>query len=160
MCKQDQSLHLCSCSELSTEKIKKLFSSELKRLKRNESFPLIKWKLSKYLGYEWSGMDGMLFQPTDKLTAELTAEYLCVEMNRRHCFDFSFSPTEGDSITFELEQIDKNGKSIKKLLDYQFASLIFKNNEWTIDSYNDFYDKTEEIERGVLKYTNRNSSKE
>ena len=153
MCTQDLSLHLCSCSDISSEKIKKLFSSELDQLKRKkESFLLIKWKLFKYIAYEWNGMDGMLFSPTDKLTSEVTVEYLCAEMNNRNCFDFAYSPTEGDNIVFEVEKIGKGGRPKIKQPRYLFNSLIFKDNQWTIDSYNPFYDKTEEIGKGVLKY--------
>jgi len=160
VCAQDHSLQLCSCSDISSEKIKKLFSSELIQLKRKESFHLIKWKLHKYIKYEWSGMDGILFLPTDKLTSEITTNYLCAEMNNRNCFDFPFSPTEGDTIIFEVETINKSGRPLKKQAGYLFTSLIFRNKKWTIDSYNAFYDKTEEIKKGILVYRNGQSSEE
>lgn len=150
MCLQDHKLHLCGCSDSSPERMKKLFSSELKQLKRKEYFHLIKWTLYKYIKYEWSDMDGMLFLPTDKITAQLTTEYLCSEMNRGNCFDFEFTPTEGDSIIFEVEHINKNGRPLKQQPDTLFTSLIFRNNRWTIESYNAFYDKTEELKKGVI----------
>jgi hypothetical protein len=132
----------------------------LKQLKRKEYFQLIKWKLYRYIKYEWSGMDGMLFLPSDKITPEFTTEYLCAEMNIGNCFDFEFAPAEGDSIIFEVEHINRNGKPVKWQSDYLFTSLIFRNNQWAIESYNTFYDKTEELKTGVLTYRKVQVSRE
>jgi len=151
MCKQDYKIHLCTCSNVSSSGIKNILEDDLIKLKRNQTFNLIKWKLNRFMRNEWIGLDGLLFKPTDKLTTQITSVFLQDEMNLRNCFDFNYTPKQGDNIIFELEVINKNGKPIKNQSVNKFISLIYKNSKWNIDWYDPFYNTTEGIYKGIVK---------
>lgn len=158
MCNRTEKLELCACSDMSTNKIQELYSDELKRLEKKELLKVIKWKLNRFLGTEWSGMDGLMIMPSQNLTTELTETFVLDELNSQNCFDFDYKPNEGDNLIFEIGWLfNKRGKKIERELEYKYASYIFRNGEWKPDSYNPFYEKTEIINEGILKRTLRDN---
>ncbi|WP_299107160.1 hypothetical protein [uncultured Tenacibaculum sp.] len=137
---------------MNTDKIQKLYSDEIKSLGKKDFLKVIRWKLSKYLGHEWSGMDGLMIMPSKNLTQGLTENFVIEELNKQNCFDFDYIPNEGDNLIFEIGWLfNKRGKKIERELEYEYSSYIFKANKWKADSYNPFYEKTEIINEGILK---------
>lgn len=152
MCNRTERLELCACSDMNTVKIQELYSDEIKHLGKKDILKVIRWKLNRYLGKEWSGMDGLMIMPSQNLTKTLTEDFILKELNGQNCFDFDYKPTEGDNLIFEIGWLlNKRGKKINRELEYQYSSYIFKSGEWKADSYNPFYEKTEIINEGVLK---------
>ncbi len=142
MCKKNSKIHLCTCSNINK---KEFFAYD------NLNHPiLIKWTLYRFIKNEWVGMDGMLMEPIEEFSKELSANFFSNEMNSKNCFDFDYQPNEGDNIIFHLITYTKSGKKIKTSSQYknEFISLIYKRKQWGIDVYDPFYNTTEEIEKG------------
>jgi hypothetical protein len=152
MCNRTNKLELCACTDINVEKIQQLYSDEIRQLDKKEFLKVIRWKLSKYVGKEWSGMDGLMIMPSENLTHDLTENYILNELNEHNCFDFDYKPKEGDNLIFEIGWLfNKRGKKINRELNYAYSSYIYKNKKWIAESYNSFYEKTEIINEGILK---------
>lgn len=152
MCERSETLELCACSDMNTNKIQQLYADDIKRLDKKELLKVIRWKLNRYLGKEWSGMDGLLIMPSQNLTQELKENFILKELNKHNCFDFNYEPTEGDNLIFEIGWVfNKRGKRIQGKLAYEYSSYIFKSEAWKVDFYNPFYEKTEIIKEGIVK---------
>ncbi|WCM41040.1 hypothetical protein MG290_08710 [Flavobacterium sp. CBA20B-1] len=95
-------MELCTCSDLNTNKIQGLYSDEISRLGKKEFLKVIKWKLNRFLGAEWNGMDGLMIMPSQNLINELTENFILGELNIENCFDFEYQPNEGDNLIFEI----------------------------------------------------------
>ena len=148
MCEVTKHLKLCSC--LTDEKSETIHNKNSRRYKNylKQANPRnIVWTLHKYEGKQYLGMDGMLIPPADKLDEMFTAEYVKNELNKRNCFDFDYSPKEGDYLELRLNQTDKEARR----KEFKFLPFIFSNGQWTISSYNPFYEKTVEIRNGKVE---------
>lgn len=152
MCNRTNKLELCSCTDMSVNRIQRLYSEEIKLLDRKGILKVISWKLKKYVGHKSSEMDGLMIMPSENLTQELSEKYILKELNRANCFDFDYKPNKGDNLIFEIGWLfNKWGKRVNKKLEYEYSSFIFRDNKWIADSYNAFYEETEVIKEGVLK---------
>ena len=149
MCEVTKKLKLCSCTTNDvTDTIHNKKSRRYKNhLKQNNPSNII-WTLHKYEGTEYLGIDGVLIAPADKLDDLITAEYVKLELNKENCFDFAYSPQEGDYLELKFQRTNTKAK----FDDYKFLPYIFRNGQWTIDSYNSFYEKTVEIRKGKVKF--------
>jgi hypothetical protein len=116
MCQHLKKMTLCTCAA----KVEVVHNKKSRRNK-NKVFPdnKLTWTLYQYLGAYDSGMDGMLMEPSYRITAELTFEYILAELNARNCFDFEYNPNEGDNLIFYGPQ--------------GFMSFIFGNNRWAYE---------------------------
>ena len=148
MCELNNQFKLCSCSKSNTEIEHNKNSRRYKKKAIEQKSKKIIWTLSKYIGPEYIGMDGMLIGPVDKLNEKITADYVKFELNKHNCFDFEYTPKEGDYLTFTLDLTKK--EALRE--DYKYLPFIFKKGKWTINSYNSFYDKTIELNKGKLKF--------
>ena len=159
MCDRSNTLELCSCTDMSVQRIQELYIEEIKNLKRKELLKVVRWKLKKYIGHEWIGMDGLLISPSESITEALSQDFVLSQLNSKHCFDFDYEPKEGDNLILEIGwMFNKWKKSITKGIGHDYASFIFKNGKWIADYYNAFYEKTELITEGVLKNNPKDTS--
>lgn len=159
MCKRDFDIKLCACTDDSTKRIQELYKQEINSLGKKEFLKVIKWKLSKYIGREWSGMDGMMIMPTDKITEELTEEFLIEKLNQTDCFDFDYYPNDGDHLILEVGWLfNHRGKRIKRQVEYEYSSFIFRDQKWISETYNVFYEKTEMFKQGMMQTITTNKS--
>lgn len=148
MCKQSNQFKLCSCSDIKTKIVHNKNSRRYKNKLPEQKPKKIIWTLSKCEGSQYLGMDGMLIGPASKLTEKLTANYVKEELNTRNCFDFDYSPKEGDNLVLTPYLTKK--ESLKQ--EYEFLSFIFNNGQWILKSYNVFYDKVIEFKKGKLEF--------
>ena len=152
MCNRTEKLELCACLDMNTNKIQKLYSEEIKRLDKQELLKVAKWELNRFLGTTFSEMDGLVILPSQNLTKELSEEFILRELNNSNCFDFEYQPSEGDNLIFTIGWLfNKWGKKMNPEIEYKYSSYIFRSGEWKPDFYNPFYEKTEIINKGVLK---------
>ena len=152
MCKSNIDIHFCTCESEGTiihnknsRKFKKKFTEE-QYLEKS-----LIWKLFKYKGYEDTGMIGMIVMPKNKLTNQITAEYLLAQLNSKNVFDFDYRPNEGDNLVVEIDYKYKPLKKKRRNHIYSYMSFIFKKSLWIEDHYNGFYDQTELIKKGKVK---------
>lgn len=125
---------LCTCAP----EVDKIVHHKKSRRHKNKVLPdKLTWTLYRYLGAYDSGMDGMLMEPSYRITAELTFEYILAELNARNCFDFEYSPNEGDNLIVRGP--------------HGFMSFIYATNSWTYEMYNCFQERTEFIKKGHVR---------
>jgi len=148
MCEVTKYFKLCSCS--TDEKVDITHNKNSRRFKNfiQENNPSkIIWTLYKYEGQQYSGMDGLLIAPAEKIDEIFTAEYVKTELNKRHCFDFEYTPNEGDYLVLTIHYTKQEAKRN----EYKFLPFIYSNGQWTINSYNSFYEKIVELKNGIVK---------
>ncbi len=136
------SIILCTCDNLQN-----------KRTPIHENMNVrmtVKWTLFRFLKEEWSGMDGMLLEPAKAFSTTLTDSFFRDQLNMGNCFDFDYRPNEGDCIMFDLllskKAKHRSGDNIPK-----FISLIYRNQSWIIEKYDNFYTKLEKELSGLIK---------
>lgn len=126
MCLIEQGFKLCTCKE-----------------KKDNTEAAAIWRLSSYIGlhepFSVVGEELFYFFTDDE---EQNKDYVVHQLNSRNCFDFDFTPNEGDY----LEITDAKNLARK----YQF---IFRNKKWTIDGYDHFTHQTKMYNWGKVKYT-------
>ncbi len=95
--------------------------------KQKEDIPLVSiWRLYRYIGIREP--DIYLFEcyafSTSDLGNGLNADWIALNLNVENCFDFEYTPSEGDYL-----RISQN------IVPSSFISFIFKNGVWKIDDY-------------------------
>lgn len=148
MCEVIKNFKLCSCT--TDNKVDIVHNKNSRRYKNyiKEKNPnRIIWTLYKYEGKQYFGMDGLLIAPVDKLDEMFTAEYVKTELNKRNCFDFDYEPKDGDYLVLAICQTGK--EAIRS--EHKFLPFVYASGQWTINSYNSFYEKTVELKSGKVE---------
>lgn len=147
MCDFSKGFKLCSCNgeniKYREQEFYRKVKGELVKIpnKKNDKIPLIYiWRLFRYIGEdEKNSMIGIYKLPTDNIGNGLDEDWIALNLNVENCFDFDYTPNEGDNI-----YITQN---------YPFApyiSFIFKNNEWIVEHYDPFSKITKYLEEGTV----------
>lgn len=138
---------LCSCSseniKFRNQDLFKKIKGELVKIsnKKNDKIPIINiWHLSRFVGEQADTMMGSYQFPSKDIGNGLNVEWILLNLNIENCFDFDYTPDEGDSLTISTNVILG-----------PYISFIFKNNEWSIDHYSPFHDETTIICKGIIK---------
>lgn len=85
--------------------------------------------------------------PEDDLGNGLNAEWVALNLNVENCFDFDYTPSEGDNL-FITQNIELS----------PYISFIFKKGEWIIDHYYPFTEIIEHILQGkIIEIDNKNA---
>ncbi|MGQ2982943.1 hypothetical protein [Flavobacterium sp.] len=144
MCETADKLKFCTC--LKDGDVNTIIHHKNSRRSRQKqaasSGRVYKWRLSSYAGDAKWQMEGMLMEPLKKLNNEMGDNDVATELNERDCFDFQYDPQDGDNL--ELWTEPRNF--------YAPMSFIFKGGQWVISHYNGFTDKTEEFNKGIIKF--------
>lgn len=111
---------------------------------------IVKWTLFKFIKEEWSGMDGMLIEPSKAFSTTLTDSFFRDQLNTGNCFDFDYKAVEGDCIMFDL-QVPRKAKYGRNDDMSKFISLIYRNQSWIIEQYDSFYTKLGKQVSGYMK---------
>jgi len=156
MCKQDFKIHFCSCEKKEEQEKEIIHNKNSRRFKRtfNKDEYLKKkfiWYLFEYVGSVEFSLIGLILPPEEKLTEEITSEYLLYELNNNsELFDFDYLPNEGDSIVVRSEYINKEIKGKKRPHLFEHLSFIYKKEKWEINSKGS-EEISQEIAKGILK---------
>lgn len=89
------------------------------------------WELRTLARTEWAM--GRCVLPQDDIGNGLEAEWVGLNLNLEHCFDFDYTPQEGDNL--KLYQQSAHG------FGPPFLSFMFKDSVWI----QEFYDEISEI---------------
>lgn len=147
MCEVGKKLKLCTCL---TDKDLEVFEAhqKLKHLLKQSisatSKP-ITWTLHRYIGKVDNSdlvVMGMLDMPSEKLLNSLSNEYVLSQINSCNCFDFDYTPTEGDNLKIEKQ---------RNVNWTEFLSFIFRKGKWEADSYDTFIESIEDINFGKVE---------
>jgi hypothetical protein len=148
MCDFTKGIKLCSCG---SQKIKfreqehnhnvndKLIK---KSNKKNADIPLIYiWRLFRFVEeYTTVEMVGRYILPSDDIGNGLNAEWIALNLNLENCFDFDYTPAEGDNI-FIQQNVNMGS----------YLCFIFTNGEWITEHHSPMTTQIEHIKDGLVR---------
>jgi hypothetical protein len=149
MCTATKKFTLCACS--TGEKVEVIHNQNSRRYKKHirENNPSgIIWTLYRDEGIQYSVMDGMMIMPAKQLNEMFTAAYVKDELNKRNCFDFEYTPKEGDCLVLTLHHTKREAERE----EYRYLPFVYEGAQWTGNYYNMFYQKTAEVKKGKVKF--------
>lgn len=148
MCDFSNGLKLCSCDS-DQIRFREPEKFRIKRGKRvpikskvNEETPLIYiWRLFRKITVdkEWLEM-GQYLMPSYDIGKSLNADWIALNLNVENCFDFDYTPTEGDNLFIQRNEMMA-----------PYISFIYTKGEWQIDHYDPFEVDVELLKEGIIK---------
>ncbi len=144
MCNFEHGFLLCTC-EAKTEPV--IHNKKSRRYKNSPQAKIegYRWFLSRFvdtfddeLGYPIPIMEGLYELPSSDIGAELTAEWVLLNLNCANCFDFDYTPSEGDNLI--MRGVDR----------WKYLSFVFTQGEWKQDHYNPFSTILKLIDQGKI----------
>lgn len=138
MCDFEQGFILCTCEN----KPKPIVHHKNPRRYKNSPQAEIKgyrWFLSSFVDTFEPMMEGIYEPPAKELGGGLTEEWVLLHLNYGNCFDFDYTPSEGDN----LVMCPANS--------YKYMSFIFRKGEWVCDRYDGFSTILELRLKGEIK---------
>lgn len=133
MCDFDKGFILCKCRPATSV----THHNKSKRARQTDRIEYV-WTLNRFQGSSTDQEIGKYLFPINDLGSGLTTEFVLSEMNKKNCFDFDYTPMEGDNLVLNIK-----GSSSR-------MEFIFKNGQWDSDHYSPFDDEIEETHRGIV----------
>lgn len=138
MCDYSDGIKFCSCDN---EKIKfrepKVFTKKNGKLIEQENplnfdIPLqYIWTLFKFDGEKEITEIGRYIMPSNDLGNGLSADWIALNLNCKNCFDFDYTPKEGDNLKIQ-----------QNIILSPYLPFIYKNNQWVIDHHSPWSTET------------------
>ena len=155
MCDYRNGIKFCSCDN---EKIrfreprtfiKKKGKLVEKENPKNAEIPLeYIWTLFKFDGEKEITEIGRYMMPGNDLGNGLNSEWIALNLNCEDCFDFEYSPKEGDNL-----------KIHQNVTLSPYLSFIYRKNEWIIDHHSPWSTEISKIKEGKIKTLHNNGYK-
>ena len=156
MCDFKNGFILCTCVDeepLETAEVKKEVPVKKMRTKKKKLLSKLnlqpkpqqpidvkkyKWELRTLKRKEYAV--GRFVFPSDDIGKGLESDWVELNLNDRNCFDFEYTPNEGDELIF-FNEINRG----------KYLAFIFKNNTWVQDFYNEVAELTRLEKSGKVK---------
>lgn len=129
MCDFDNGFILCTCVHLSRKEKKSILNE-------------YEWMLFSFIEEITPIEMGRYIIPRNNIGNGLTVESVLLNLNTKNCFDFKYTPKEGDNLQIRL-------KKKREMISY--LSFIYTNKEWIENHYDAFSTITEQVFKGKLK---------
>lgn len=138
MCDFENGFVLCTCQ---TEPEQVVHNKNSRRYKNSPQAKIAgyRWFLSRFVDTYEPMMEGMYQPPSKELGAGLTEEWVLLNLNCGNCFDFDYTPQEGDNLVMRFED------------HWHYMSFIFRQGEWVSDRYDGFSTILELQSKGKIK---------
>ena len=145
MCDFEKGFKLCICGEKIKFRETPFFhkrNGKLVEIKNKKKQPPLQyiWILSKYKGKNTEVELGTYMHPTSDIGKGLNAEWISLNLNCEDCFDFDYSPNEGDNVYFQ-----------HNFYSSPYISFVYKNGLWEENHYDPFDEITEKFKEGFIK---------
>jgi hypothetical protein len=148
MCDFSNGMKFCTCTEGEIKYREREFyrkvKGELVRIpsKKNDNIPLVYlWRLYRYVGKcEGDAILGHFVMPSEDIGNGLNAEWIALNLNVENCFDFEYTPSEGDNLVI-AQNVELS----------PYISFIFENGEWVEEFCDMFSVIMEFISEGKVK---------
>ncbi len=142
MCDFEKGFILCSCKIEIPKKRSNVKSKKIKNLPTQKLG--YRWYLSRFVGNRTEEIDEFLIEgeyslPSKDLGKGLSEEWIQLNLNLENCFDFEYTPQEGDNLVFRSNS------------DYDYLSFIFKAGYWQIEHYSPFSTILKKIDEGKIE---------
>ena len=144
MCDFSNGFVLCTCEN---EEKKTIHNKNSRKHKNKETVVIYQWYLYDMVSVTGVIAVGIYKLPSDDLGHGLTKEWVLLHLNFANCFDFAYSPKEGDNLVIKKIQEKKQFPD--------FMSFIFKNGTWIEGEYDSISHITELTKTGKVKAENR-----
>jgi len=116
MCDFEKGFKLCTCnpegikfrdSKTFIKKDGKLIEYVKRGKKKKNTQPELEyiWELYEYLREDDNPLMGRYLMPSSNLGKGLDAEWVALNLNCENCFDFEYSPREGDNLIFTQNRV-------------------------------------------------------
>ncbi|MEY8847218.1 hypothetical protein AB9K26_00225 [Psychroserpens sp. XS_ASV72] len=140
MCKFKDGIKFCTCDldEFSSSRDKK--SSNKSNKEKSKDVTEYVWTLFKFEGDKKQKEMGRYMFPEDDIGNGLNAEWIVLNLNCEDCFDFDYSPSEGDNLTISKNHVLS-----------PYLSFVFSKDEWKIEHYDPFLYETSVLNHGKIK---------
>jgi len=89
-----------------------------------EKANIFRWYLSEFVESYEPLMEGVYEPPVSDIGKGLSAEWVLLNLNEGNCFDFDYTPKEGDNLV--INHSDRT---------YVRLSFVFRNGSWAEESY-------------------------
>ncbi len=143
MCNFNEGFILCKCNDAKAIIHNKKTKRRKKKRDKQEKKPIeYVWRLYKYLGLSKEKELGRYRFPSDDVGNGLTSNYVLQELNNRNCFDFDYTPNEGDNLLISTTE------------SYNRIEFIFRKGKWVEDHYSPFDDEYLEFDNGKITKAN------
>lgn len=133
MCDFKNGFILCKCTNTKNT----VHNKKSRRNKLNPSREY-NWILNKYVGRSSEMEMGRYELPVNDLKDGLTADVVLHELNEKNCFDFDYTPHEGDNLVLANKP------------DQIRMEFIFKSGKWREDHYPPFDHVVEKVDQGKV----------
>ncbi len=138
MCDFTKGFILCTCEEIPPKIIHHKNSRKHKKNLSTEK--TYHWYLCKVEAKDDDFlMEGLCEMPSQQIGDGLEEEWVLLNLNCEKCFDFEYTPQEGDNLVIRYHKKP------------EFLSFIFKNNIWVADAYDPFVYFSTLKNKGILK---------
>lgn len=137
MCDFENGFILCTC--LPTPKTI-IHNKNSRRYKKSPEFQIrgYRWTLSRFVNTFEPMMEGLYEYPAKDLGKGLTAEWVLLNLNCGNCFDFAYTPEEGDNLVMRSE------------VPYVYLSFIYQEGVWKEGMYDCFSTTLEKKTEGKI----------
>lgn len=147
MCKYGEKIRFCSCTR---EKIKykdpnsinvnKVTQGNRKISLEEDPLLMFVWQLLRYDGeHVNTELEGEYLPPVNDIGNGLNSAWIELNLNTENCFDFDYTPIEGDNLIIRHSSIG-----------YDYLSFIYKAGQWHIKHYNPLTNSTHLIDSGKV----------
>ena len=138
MCDFENGFILCTCTK-ETQKV--VHNKNSRRYKNTPEAKIVgyRWVLARFVRTFEPIMEGMYAMPSHDLGAGLTAEWVLMNLNYGNCFDFDYTPAEGDNLVFRSDE------------RWDYMSFIFRQGAWQEGRYDGFSTTLEALFHGQIK---------
>ncbi|WP_027391786.1 hypothetical protein [Aquimarina latercula] len=147
MCDFENRIKFCSCDKESIKfrKPKKFIRKKGKLVEqinpKDSKIPLeYIWTLFKFDGEKEITEIGRYMMPINDLGNGLNAEWIALNLNCEDCFDFEYTPSEGDNL-----------KIHENVIMSAYLSFIYRNGEWIIDHHSPWSTEISKLKEGKIK---------
>ena len=140
MCDFEDGFILCTCLP---ENQPVVHNKNSRRYKNSPEATIAgyRWTVARFVGTFEPMMEGMYELPAKDLGKGLTTEWVLLNLNDRNCFDFEYTPEEGDNLTMRSE------------VSYNHLSFIFRQGVWEEGQYDGFSTTLEKKSTGKINPT-------
>lgn len=138
MCDFEQGFILCTCENKPQQIVHNKHSRRYKNSPKTEEEGY-RWFLSSFVNTFEPMMEGSYEPPSRELGGGLTEEWVLLHLNYGNCFDFDYTPSDGDNLV------------IRPANSYKYMSFIFRKGEWVSDRYDGFSTILELRLKGEIK---------
>ena len=127
MCNFEKGFILCTCEEDKEKPV--IHNKNSRRNKKNQTndSQMYRWYLYEFVEKHALRMVGKYVLPASDLGKGLTAEWVLLNLNDGNCFDFDYTPKEGDNLVIRASH--RAGLRL---------SFIFREGTWREDHYDVF----------------------